>query len=125
VSYEKLGDLDRSLDAVRARGLYQQSLEIRKKLAALEPDNTTFLRDLSVSYLKLGLVSLAEAHEEGRQDLVESIKLAERRVILDPGNPDGRQLLGAYFGLFDQMAEGLGEDFMGFVRKRQEYWSGR
>jgi len=52
------------------------------------------------------------------------VYLVEPNLVV-AGNPDGGQLLGAYFGLFDQMAEDLGVDFMDFVRERQKYWSGR
>jgi len=54
VSYDNLGDLDRTEDAKRARRSFEKSLAIREQLAKPEPGNTTFLRDLSVSYDKLG-----------------------------------------------------------------------
>jgi hypothetical protein len=125
VSYERLGDLDSSLDAVRARGLYQQSLEIRKKLAAREPENRTFLRDLYVSHWQLGSASLPEWPEAGLRELTEGFGIAERCAMLDGGNPQLRQDLAEYFDTFEKQRALLSPELANFVRERQEFWSGR
>ena len=46
-------------DLTAARTAYQASLDIRTRLAAADPANTGWQRDLSVSHNKLGDVAIA------------------------------------------------------------------
>ena len=55
-TFNKLGDLYRALgQGEQALQLYQQSLDIRDRLAQSEPGRADYQRDLSVSYQRLGV----------------------------------------------------------------------
>jgi tetratricopeptide (TPR) repeat protein len=66
---------------------YRRVLAIRETLAAKDPGNTGWQRDLSVSHTKIGDVLLAEGDRSGalaayRKDLA----IAEALAAKDPGN---------------------------------------
>lgn len=65
VSIEKLGDVLRHLnDGPGARALYAESLTLRERLAAGDPDNVQARRDLGVSLGKLGGVLLNDSAQQ-------------------------------------------------------------
>ncbi|MBL8482338.1 MAG: tetratricopeptide repeat protein, partial [Rhodocyclaceae bacterium] len=90
VSYERLGDLMRTLgQADTARQYFEQSLDLRARLAAAEPQRADYQRDLSVSYEKLGNV----LHDLGQTDAArqyyeQDLDIAQRLVRAEPQRAD-------------------------------------
>jgi hypothetical protein len=74
-------------DLAGARDSYQNSRAIREKLAAGDPTNAQWQRDLVVSHVKLGQV--ADRAGDGalaRAEFATGLALAERLCGLDPTN---------------------------------------
>jgi tetratricopeptide (TPR) repeat protein len=75
------GKLDEALKA------YRDSLAIRERLAAADPSNTEWQRDLSVSYDKIGNVLVAQGKlDEALKAYRDSFAIRERLAANDPGN---------------------------------------
>jgi tetratricopeptide (TPR) repeat protein len=66
---------------------YRRSLAIADKLAAADPGNTGWQRDLSVSHNKIGdLLMTAGRREEALAEYRMGLEIAEKLVAADPGN---------------------------------------
>ncbi len=77
----------------RAHAAYQKSREIRERLAATDPSNASWQRNLSFAFSRL-----AELHER-REDRAEALRLAklslaisERLAALDPTKRSGKTM---------------------------------
>ena len=76
-----------NLDA--ARTAYQASLDIAQRLAAADPANTEWQRDLSVSRNKLGDVARAAGDlATARGHYRASLDIRERLAAADPANTE-------------------------------------
>ena len=72
-----------------ALAAYRRSLAIREKLAAADPGNTEWQRDLSVSHNKIGDVLLAAGRrEEALAAYRRSLAIRETLAAADPGNTE-------------------------------------
>ena len=94
------GDRDRSValdalanvlvaqgDLAAARRLYQESLDIDKRLAAADPSSAERQRDVSVSLVKLGDVLVAQGDLAAARRLYqESLEIAKRLAAADPSS---------------------------------------
>ena len=95
VSYGRLADLVRSAGRVgEAERLYRQGLVIAEELAAAEPANTEFRRDLSIFYGRLAdlvrsVGRVGEAERLSRQGLV----IVEELAAAEPANTGFRREL--------------------------------
>jgi tetratricopeptide (TPR) repeat protein len=86
VSYAKLGDLDGWVDPAKARDWYEQGLEIARRLAALEPENTDYQRALSLSYERLGDLDGRVDPAKARDWYAQGLEIARRLAALEPEN---------------------------------------
>ena len=76
----------------RARDLYEQSLAIAEELAAADPANTTYRRDLSLSYDNLAELAAQAGQVDRARDLYEqSLAIAEELAAADPANTTYRR----------------------------------
>ncbi len=88
VSYERMGDLWRSLgDGAQTLRYYEQALQIRDRLSQGAPDNADYARGLSVSYNRLG--DLWKSLGDGAQALryyEQALQISERLLQGAPDN---------------------------------------
>ena len=86
MSQEKVGDvLLAQGDLAGALQAYRESLAIRARLAAADPSNAGWQRDLSVSQEKVGDVLLAQGDLAGAlQAYRESLAIGARLAAADP-----------------------------------------
>jgi hypothetical protein len=89
LSYHRLGDLAGTSGAVTATAhtLYDQTLDIARRLAEADPANVQLQRDLAMSYGRLGLL----AHVRGETALAHQYfdvgkAIVAKLAILDPGS---------------------------------------
>ena len=69
--------------------MYHDSLDVAERLAQLDPNNTDFQRNLSVSYDRLGDLALAAGEVgEATRRYQASLDIDERLAQLDPNNTD-------------------------------------
>ena len=74
-----------------ARASYERSRKIAEKLAAGDPTNAEWQRDLSVSLEKLGNVQLTQGDlATARREFTAALVIAERLTKLDPTNATWR-----------------------------------
>jgi hypothetical protein len=74
-------------DLSEARAAYQAGLDIRVRLAAADPANTQWQRDLSVSHERLGEVAAAAGElARARAAYQASLDIAVRLAAADPAN---------------------------------------
>ena len=95
---ERLGDVLRShLSALLEdhqggapglRACLPQSLAIAERLYSLQPDNTTYLRDLSVSYEQLSHLDGRCDPEMAREWAGKGLVIAQHLVSVEPDNPE-------------------------------------
>jgi tetratricopeptide (TPR) repeat protein len=68
---------------------YQKSLAIREKLAAADPGNSDWQRDLSISHNKIGDVLVgAGRREEALAAYHKALAISEKLAAADPGNTE-------------------------------------
>jgi tetratricopeptide (TPR) repeat protein len=83
-------------DTAAARAAYQQSLEIRQRLAAVDPANTQAQRDLFVSHYKMGMVQTALGNPDAaRQAYQQALAIAEPLAQKDPLNKQAQDDVAA------------------------------
>ena len=107
--YEQMGDLGESDEILRTKAVafdnrgdllfnrgnlasasasYQSALQIREKLAARDPANTEWQRDLSISHNRIGDVHQAQGDLEAALSAYQqSLQIAEKLAARDPANP--------------------------------------
>jgi len=74
-------------DLAAARAAYRAGLDIRTRLAAADPANTGWLRDLSVSHERLGEVAVdAGDLAAARAAYQASLDIRTRLAAADPAN---------------------------------------
>ncbi len=85
-----LGDLAQAAgDSTAARTAYQASLDIRTRLAAADPTNSEWQRDLSISHNKLGdLAQAAGDSTAARTAYQASLDIRTRLAAADPTNSE-------------------------------------
>ena len=77
-------------DLAAARAAYQASKDIRTRLAAADPANTQWQRDLSVSHNKLGDVAIAAGDlAAARAAYQASLDIFSRLAAATPPTPNG------------------------------------
>jgi tetratricopeptide (TPR) repeat protein len=103
----QLGDIAGGRGRIpEAARFYQQSLTIAERLAALDPDNTDYQRDLSISCNKLGdLARAAGQVSEAARFYQQSLTIAERLAALDPDNTDYQRDLSVSYERLAVLAE--------------------
>jgi len=70
---------------------FQKSLDIAERIVTLEPDRADFLRQLSVSYNKMGdLMQILEQGQQARAFFQKSRDIAERLSVLEPGRANSQ-----------------------------------
>lgn len=85
-AFATLGDLAGALKA------YRESLAVRQRLAAADPSNAGWQRDLSYSFTLIGQVLMRqEQWREALPWLEQSLEIDERLAALDPTNATWRQ----------------------------------
>ena len=88
---------------------FEDSLEVRKELSELDPANSQWKRDLSVSYDRVGDVLVAQGNRAGALKAFEDgQKIFKELSELDPANADWqRDLVVSYwkFASFSESAE--------------------
>ena len=73
--------------AEEALGEYRQSLAIIEKLAAADPNNTQWQRDLSISHNRIGnMLAQAGRREEALAEFRTGLAIVEKLVAADPDN---------------------------------------
>ena len=74
-------------DLAAARAAYQAGLDIRVRLAAADPANTGWQRDLSVSHNRLGDVAVAAGDLAAARTAYQAgLDIAVRLAAADPAN---------------------------------------
>ena len=88
VSLDKVGDVRLAAgDRAGALAAYEESLAIMRKLAAADPGNAGWQRDVSVSLDKVGDVRLAAGDRAGALAAYEeSLAIRRKLAAADPGN---------------------------------------
>ena len=88
ISSGRLGDLSLSQgDLVAAKEQYTTTLEVCKKIADKDPDNTEWKRDLSICYQKLGTALSIQGDLEGAEGAFTSVlKIRQELAAQDPNN---------------------------------------
>jgi hypothetical protein len=88
VSLTNLGDLAQAAgDVPRARQLCERSLTIRDALAAVEPGNTGYQRDVLVSLVRLGHMAREVGDSPRARQLYDwSLAIADALAAVEPGN---------------------------------------
>jgi tetratricopeptide (TPR) repeat protein len=83
-----LGDLYRTQGrSTEARDAYQRSMDIAERLAASDPSNAEWQRDLSVSHNKIGEILQAQGNlAEALAAYQRGMDIAERLAASDPSN---------------------------------------
>ena len=80
------GDYDAALK------VYQEALDMRRKLSDAHPANTQMLRDVSVSLTRLGDAKLKKKDSEGALAAYQqSLALARRLALMDSGNAQAQR----------------------------------
>jgi len=105
-SADTLGDLarDHGLTA-EATGLYRQGLDITKRLAEVEPENTGFQRDLSISYDRLGYLAQCAGHADEATGLYQQgLDISQQLTELEPKNADFRRDLSRFYDRLANLA---------------------
>jgi Flp pilus assembly protein TadD len=89
---------------------YEESLKIRRKLAADDPSNAERLRDVSVSLNKVGDVLRTRGDLSGALEVYEEdLKIARKLAADDPSNAERQIDLGISLVKLGQMADLGGE----------------
>ena len=94
MSLDKVGDVKlQPGDRAGALAAYQESLDIRRKLAAADPGNAQAQRDVSVSLDKLGDVKLQRRRRPAGALAAyqESLDIRRKLAAHDPGNAQAQR----------------------------------
>ena len=88
--------------------IYEKALAIAERLAAQDPGNTEWQRDVSVSYNKIGDVRLEGGDRKGTLEAYEkALVIAERLAAKEPGNAEWqRDVSVSYNKIGDVRLEG-------------------
>ena len=84
---------------VDARRDYEETRRLALHLTALDPGNTQWQRDLSVSYNKLGDVAVAQGKlDEAARAYGDGLAIRKKLAAVDPGNTQWQRAL--FYSLF-------------------------
>ena len=106
-----------------ARKAYRQAFAIAQKLVAADPSNTGLQRDLSISYDRLGKVSLQAGQiAEALAYYQKGLEITQKVAVADPTNADAqRGLWISYNQLGDaSLPAGQVADSLGYYQKGLE-----
>ena len=94
MSYERVGDISAARgDRDGALKAFNDGLEIRKALAARDPNNAEWQRDLSVSYERVGDISAARGDRDGAlKAFNDGLEIRKALAARDPNNAEWRDL---------------------------------
>jgi tetratricopeptide (TPR) repeat protein len=110
-SADILGDLARAHGrSTQAQAIFQGAFTIDKRKYELEPENTTYRRDLSISYNKLADLA-REAGRSGEADALyrQALQVAEELIELEPENTTYRRDLSISYERLADLAREAGE----------------
>jgi tetratricopeptide (TPR) repeat protein len=84
---------------------FRETLAIRKRLAAADPSNASWQRDLAKSYYVVGLALVAQGHPtEAFTAFDSSLALSKQLVESDPGNSSWLgEMVGPYSNVGDDL----------------------
>ena len=89
---------------------YEKSLKISEKLAASDPKNSDWQRDLSVSYEKVaGILEVQGEREKALLEYEKSLAIREKLAASDPKNSDWQRDLSVSFNKVAGILEAQGE----------------
>ena len=89
LQWEVIASIEDRLGAAGAVSvLGGEAQKVAERLAALEPDNTNFLRDLSISHDRLADLDTTSDPKRARDGFDKSLRIAERLAALEPDNID-------------------------------------
>ncbi len=104
-------------DLPAARASYTAGLKIRETLAARDPENTQWQRDLSISHEKLGNIATAQGDlPAARASYTAQLKIAETLAARDPENTEWQRDVALSFSKLATIAEIEGDE--GEARKQ-------
>ena len=108
---QQLGDVAVAAgDLAAARAAYQASLDIRQRLAAADPANTGWQRDLSISHEQLGNVAVAAGDlAAARAAYQASLDIAVRLAAADPANTGWQRDLSVSHNKLGDVAVAAGD----------------
>ena len=88
-----LGDIHRAQGDLPAAGVsYRAALAIAERLAAADPANAQWQRDLSVSHTRLGDIDIAQGDLQAADASYRAaLAIAERLAAVDPANAEGQR----------------------------------
>src|SRR5207302_251871 len=127
VALERLGDLAVAQgDLSAAARHFSASLKIAERLAASDPGNAAWQRDLSVSLEKLGGLAVAQGDlPAAARHFTAYLKIGERLAASDPGNaPWQRDLWVSYYKVADVLERQGQPEAGGYWRKAYEILAG-
>ena len=110
-SADVLADLARDYGRAReAQALYDSAMAIDQRKTELEPGNTTYRRDLSISYNKLADLALAAGRSGDAEALYrQSLQVAQELTELEPGNTTYRRDLSISYERLGEIAVQVGQ----------------
>ena len=90
MSYNTIGDIsDARGDRDGALKAFNDGLDIRKALAARDPNNAEWQRDLSVCYERVGRISAARGDRDGAlKAFNDGLDIAKALAARDPNNAE-------------------------------------
>ena len=93
-----------------AEGRYRRILKTHEERASRVPDRANYLRDLSVSYSRMGnLMRELGNGEQARQFYQKDLEIAERLVRLEPDRADYLRDLSVSYNKMGDLMRGLGD----------------
>jgi tetratricopeptide (TPR) repeat protein len=105
-----------------ARGFYDQALALAKALAAKDPSNTDWQRDLSVSFNKLGDVAVSAGKlDDARGFYDQALALAKALAAKDPSNAGWQRDLCKSLAKRSQVARTRAEKLQLLTEARRIY----
>jgi len=105
-----LADLARDYGRAReALAIYEGAMAINQRKHELEPGNTTYRRDLSVSYERLADLAAAAGRSGDAEDLYrQSLAVRQELTELEPGNTTYRRDLSVSYDRLADLARAAG-----------------
>ncbi len=96
--------------STRRSPAYRDGLAIRERLAAADPTNAEWQRDLSVSYNKIGDVLVAQGNlDEALARYRDGLAIRERLAAADPGNTEWQRDLSVSFNKIGDVLRAQGK----------------
>ncbi|MGO9118669.1 MAG: DUF4062 domain-containing protein [Desulfomonilaceae bacterium] len=104
-----------------ARNEYEEAHRLAQRLIAMDPGNTQWQRDLSISHNKVGEVAVAQGRlDQAAKAYGDGLEIRKKLVAMDPGNTQWQRDLSVSYnrlgdvamaqGKLDDAASAYGED---------------